>query len=67
MTFLAALSGISKNSEQKTILQTIEELMQNTVLEIHFRSSKYTVVITQKFEQFSIPIQAIQDENSVLM
>ena len=33
------------NSEQKTILQAIEQLIQNTVLEIHFWSLRYTVVI----------------------
>ena len=64
---LPALSGISENLEQKNILQTIKQLIQNTVLEIHFQSLKYTVVFTQTFEQPSIPIQAIQGENSVLM
>ena len=42
---LPALSGISGNSEQKTILQTTERLMQYTVLKIRFRSLKYMAVI----------------------
>ena len=43
--------------------------MQYTVLEIQFRSLKYTAVIriSKKFEHPSIPIQAMQGENSVLM
>ena len=43
--FLPALSGISGNSEQKDILQTVKKLIQCTVLEIQFRSWKYTIVI----------------------
>ena len=42
---LPALSGISGNSEQNIILQTIEQLMQYTVLEIQFRSLKYKAAI----------------------
>ena len=45
LVFLPALSGISRNSEQKAILETTKELIQYTVLEIHFRSLKYTTVI----------------------
>ena len=41
----SALSGISRNSEQKTILQTSEQLIQFIVLEIQFRSLKYMTVI----------------------
>ena len=39
------------------------------VLEIQFRSVKYTVVtrLRKHFEQFFIPIQAIQGDYSVLM
>ena len=33
------------NSEQKTVLQTIEQLMQYTVLEIQFRSLRHTAVM----------------------
>ena len=57
----SALSGISGNSEQKTILQTTEQLIQFRILEIQFRSLKYMTVIRihKKFEQHSIPIQAI--------
>ena len=42
---LPALSKISGNSEQKAILQTIEQLIQYTLLEIQFWSLKYTAVI----------------------
>ena len=45
LDLLPALSGISGNSEQKIILQTIEQLIQYTVLGIHFRSLKQTTVI----------------------
>ena len=40
-----------------------------TVLEIQFRSVKYTAVtrIRKNFEQLLIPIQAIQGDYSVLM
>ena len=41
----SALSGISRNSEQKTILQTTKQLIQFIVLEIQFRSLKYMTVI----------------------
>ena len=34
LVFLPTLSGVSGNSEQKTILQTIKQLIQYTVLEI---------------------------------
>ena len=43
--WLPALSGIAGNSEQKNILHTTEQLIQYTVLGIHFRSLKYTTVI----------------------
>ena len=53
---------------RKIILQTMEKLMQYMVLELYFRSLKYKAVIRQKFEQLSIPIQAIQGgDYSVLM
>ena len=42
---LPALSGISGNSEQKTIFKTIKQLIQYTVLETHFWSLKYTPAI----------------------
>ena len=45
LVFLPALSGILGNSEQKAILQTTKELIQYTVLQIQFRSLKYTTVI----------------------
>ena len=45
LVFLPVLSGISGNSEQKAILQTAKELIQYTVLQIQFRSLKYTTVI----------------------
>ena len=67
---LPPLSGISGNLEQKIILQTIEQLIHYTVLEIQSRSLKYTVVIKirkQKFEQLSIPIHTIQGNYSVLI
>ena len=41
----ASVIGISINSEQKTILQTTEQLIQCTLLGIHFWSLKYTTVI----------------------
>ena len=46
LVFLPALSGISGNSEQKIILQTIEQLIQYTDLEIQFWSLKYKAVIS---------------------
>ena len=46
----------------------MEKLIQYMVLELYFRSLKYKAVIRQKFEQLSIPIQAIQGgDYSVLM
>ena len=42
---LPALSGISGNSEQKTIFKTIKQLIQYTVLGNHFWSLKYTPAI----------------------
>ena len=42
---LPTLSGISGNAEQKTILQTTEQQMQCTVLELQFWSFKYMAVI----------------------
>ena len=45
LVFLPALSGISGNSEQKTILHTTKQLIQYMVLGIQFRSLKYTAVI----------------------
>ena len=45
VVFLPALSGISGNSEQKTILHTTKQLIQYMVLGIQFRSLKYTAVI----------------------
>ena len=45
LVFLPGLSGISGNSERKIVLQTIEQLIQYMVLEINFRSLKYTAVI----------------------
>ena len=41
---LPTLSRISGNSEQKTILQTTEQLIQYIFLEIQFRSLKYRAV-----------------------
>ena len=43
--FSASFIGNTGNSEQKIILQTIEQLIQYTVLEIHFWSLKYWAVI----------------------
>ena len=43
--FFLALSRMSGNSEQKSILQTIKQLIQYTDLEIHIRSLKCTAVI----------------------
>ena len=65
VVFVPALSGMSGNSEKKIILQTNKQLLQYTVLEIHFRSLKYMVVtrIRKHFEQPSIPIQAIQGDS----
>ena len=51
----SALSGISGNSEQKTILQTTEQLMQFMVLEIQFRSLKYMTVIRIRKNLSNIP------------
>ena len=64
--FLVDLLG---NSELKNVFQTIEQLLQNLVSDIHFRSLKYMVATRtrQNFERFSIPIQAIQRDYSVLM
>ena len=45
LVFVPALSGISGNLEQKTILQTTKHIIQYTVLEIQFRSLNYTTVI----------------------
>ena len=58
---LQAFSGISRNSEQKIILQTTKQLIQFRVLEIQFRPLKYisAIRIRKKFEQHPIPIQAI--------
>ena len=53
---LPALSGISGNSEQKTILQTTEQLIQFTVLEIQFRSFKYTTVIRIRKNLSNLPV-----------
>ena len=56
LVFLPALSGILGNLEQKTMLQTIKQLMQYTVLGIQLLSLKYTTVIRiQKFEQLFLP------------
>ena len=41
----ASLILLSGNSEQKLILHAIEQLIQFIVLDIHFRSLKYTAVI----------------------
>ena len=49
------LSGISGNLEQKTILQTTEQLIQFTVLEIQFRSLKYTSVIRIRKNLSNLP------------
>ena len=43
--FPASVIRILGNSEQKNSLQTIEQLMQYTVLEIQFRSVKHTTVL----------------------
>ena len=43
--FSRDFAGISENSEQKIILQTTEQLIQFTVVEIQFRSLKYVTVI----------------------
>ena len=43
---MPSLSDISKNLEQKSNLQTIEQLIQRMVLETQPRSLKYTVVIS---------------------
>ena len=45
LVFLPALSGISGNLEQKTILLTTKQLIQYTVLEIKFWSLKYRTVV----------------------
>ena len=45
LVFLPALSGISGNLEQKTILPTTKQLIQYTVLEIKFWSLKYRTVV----------------------
>ena len=45
VVFLPALSGVSGNSEQKTILQITKQLIQYTDLEIQFRSLKYASVL----------------------
>ena len=52
---LPALSKISGNLEQKTILQTTEQLIQFTVLEIQFPSLKYMTVIGIRKNLSSIP------------
>ena len=52
---LSAISGISGNSEQKAILQTTEQLIQITVLEIQFRSQKYMTVIRIRQNLSNIP------------
>ena len=60
--------GISGNSEQKTILQTIKQLIQFTVLGIHFRSLKYMSVISIRKNLSNIPFlfkQYLQAEGSV--
>ena len=68
---LPALPEISENLGQKTILQTTERLIYSfrdsvPVLKIHG-----CYLNTQKFQQlsfaFSIPIQPIQGQKSVLM
>ena len=64
-----ALSGISENSEQKTILQTTEQLIQFTVLNIHFRSLEYMAVIRICKNLSNIPFHTskrqLQGKNSV--
>ena len=49
------LSGISENSEQKTILQTTEQQIQFAVLEIQFRSLKYMSAIRIRKNLSNIP------------
>ena len=50
-----ALSGISGNSEQKTILQTTEQLIQFTILVNQSRSLKYMTVIRIRKNLSKIP------------
>ena len=45
LVLLSALSGTSRNSEQKAILPTTEQLIQLRVLEIQCRSLKYMTII----------------------
>ena len=52
---LPALIRISENSDLKTILQTIEQLIQYTLLEIQFRSFKYTDVIRIRKNLCNLP------------
>ena len=67
--FLPVVSRISRNSEQKTVLQIIEQLTQYTLLEIQFRSLKYTSVtrVCKNLSYFPFPPKQIQGDNSVLM
>ena len=63
------LSGILGNLEEKTILQTTKQLIQFTVLEIHFQSLEYMAVIRIRKTLSNIPFHTskrwLQDENSV--
>ena len=68
LVFLPALSGISGNSEQKTILQTTKQLIQYTVLDIQFRSLKYMNVIRIPKNLSNFPfLPKQQGEDGVLM
>ena len=65
---LPAVSGITGNSEQKTILQTTEQLIQYTVLVIQLRSLKYMTDIRTRKNLSNIPFLSkryLQGENSV--
>ena len=63
------LSRISGNLEEKTILQTTKQLIQFTVLEIHFRTLEYMAVIRIHKTLSNIPFHTskrwLQGENSV--
>lgn len=67
--FSPVVSRILRNSEQKTVLQIIEQLTQYTLLEIQSRSLKYMSVtrVYKNLSYFPFPPKQIQSHNSVLM
>ena len=57
---LSALSGISRNTGQKFILQTTEQLIQYTTWGIQFQSLKHMVVIRIRHKLSNFPLTSKQ-------